>query len=105
MRITDLQYLPRFADGLTFLYAEHARIEQDDAAIVVVDASGRVPVPVAALAVLMLGPGISITHAAVLACADAGCSVIFCGEGGVRLYAAGTGETKRAANLMEQARA
>jgi len=103
--LPDLQLLPRFTDGLTFLYVEHARIEQEQHAIVVVDARGRVPVPVAGLAVLMLGPGTSITHAAVLACADNGCSVLFCGEGGVRLYAAGLGETRRASNLMDQARA
>lgn len=105
MRIDDLQLLPRFADGLTFLYVEHARIEQDDHAIMLVDQGGRVPVPVAALAVLMAGPGTSITHAAMLACADGGCSVVFCGEGGVRLYASGSGETRSASNLMEQARA
>jgi CRISPR-associated protein Cas1 len=105
VRTTDLQLLPRFTDGLTFLYVEHVRIEQDDHAIVLVDQSGRVPVPVASLAVLMVGPGVSLTHAAVLACADNGCSVVFCGESGVRLYASGLGETRRATNLMDQARA
>jgi CRISPR-associated protein Cas1 len=53
----------------------------------------------------MVGPGTSLTHAAVVACADGGCSIVFCGEGGVRLYASGLGETRRAANLMDQARA
>jgi CRISPR-associated protein Cas1 len=105
MRTLDLQSLPRFADGLTFLYVEKARIEQEASAIVLVDESGRVPVPVAALAVLMLGPGTSVTHAAMVACADNGCSVLFSGEAGVRLYASGIGETRRAANLLEQARA
>lgn len=103
-RIRDLKLLPRFADGLTFLYVEHARVEQELHAIVLVDKNGRIPVPVAALAVLMLGPGTSVTHAAMVACADNGCSVVFCGEAGVRLYASGLGETRRAANIMEQAR-
>lgn len=103
-RIRDLKLLPRFADGLTFLYVEHARVEQDLNAIVLVDKDGRVPVPVSALAVLMLGPGTSMTHAAMVACADNGCSVLFCGESGVRLYAHGLGETRRSANIMEQAR-
>jgi CRISPR-associated protein Cas1 len=104
MRLNDLQLLPRFDDGLTFLYVEHARIEQEENAIVLLDDTGRTPVPVAALSTLMLGPGTSITHAAVIACADNGCSIIFCGEDGVRLYASGLGETRRASNLMEQAR-
>lgn len=105
MRVTDLHLLPRFADGLTFLYVEHVRVEQENHAIVLVDAAGRVPVPVAALGVLMLGPGTAVTHAAMVACADNGCSVLFCGESGVRLYASGLGETRRAANLLDQARA
>lgn len=102
---TDLHLLPRFSDGLTFLYVEHARIEQAQHAIVIIDARGKVPVPVAALAVLMLGPGTTMTHAAMLACADNGCSVAYCGEAGVRLYASGLGETRKAGNLMAQARA
>jgi CRISP-associated protein Cas1 len=105
MRLNDLQLLPRFSDGLTFLYVERVRIEQDRHAILLIDASGRVPVPVAALAVLMLGPGVSITHAAILACADNGCCVVFCGESGVRFYASGVGETRRGSNLMAQAHA
>src|SRR5690242_2829798 len=105
MRITDLQSLPRFSQGWTFLYVERARIERDDHAIVVLDERGRVPVPAAALSVLMLGPGTAITHAAVVALADCGTSVVWCGEGAVRFYAAGIGETRRAANLMAQAKA
>ena len=105
MRTADLQLLPRFSDGLTFLYVEHVRVEQDTHSISLVDVRGRVPVPTAALATLMLGPGTTITHAAMSACADNGCSVLFCGEGGVRLYAAGLGETRSAENLLAQARA
>lgn len=105
MGLPDLQVLPRFADGLTYLYVEHVRVEQEARAIVLVDARGRVSVPIAALAVLMLGPGTSVTHAAIVTCADNGCSVLFCGEAGVRLYASGTGETRRAGNLLDQARA
>lgn len=104
MRTSDLHLLPRFADGLTFLYVDRARIEKDQTALVLVDDTGKVPVPVAALGVIMLGPGTSITHAAITACADNGCSVLFCGEAGVRLYASGLGETRRSGNLLEQAR-
>jgi CRISPR-associated protein Cas1 len=90
---------------LTFLYVERVRVEQNASAIVLVDANGHTAVPVASLSVLMLGPGTVITHAAMLACADNGCSVTFCGESGVRLYACGLGETRRASNLMAQAKA
>lgn len=103
--LRDLQQLPRFSDGWTFLYTDKVRIERDDSAIVLIDAEGQVPVPVAALSVLMLGPGVSITHAAMLALAEAGCSVVWCGEDGTRFYASGVGETRRASNLMAQAEA
>jgi len=101
----DLQLLPRLEDSLTFLYVEKVRIEQEAQAIVLVDAKGTVPVPVASLSVLILGPGSTITHAAVLALADNGCSVVWSGERGVRFYACGLGETRRAANIMVQAKA
>ena len=100
----DLHTLPKFRDGWGYLYVEHCRIEQEAKAIAVFDASGRVPVPCASLAALMLGPGTNITHAAVRALAENGCLIIWCGEGGVRFYGLGIGETRRADNLYHQAR-
>jgi CRISPR-associated protein Cas1 len=99
----DLHTLPKFRDGWGYLYVEHCRVEQEAKAIAVFDAGGRVPVPCAALAVLMLGPGTNITHAAVHALAENGCLVLWCGEGGVRFYGLGIGETRRADNLYHQA--
>ena len=105
MRPRDLHILPTVGDGLTFLYAERVRVEKDLHAIALFDKSGRVDVPVAALSVLMLGPGSTVTHAAMAVLAENGCSVVFTGEGGVRLYASGLGETRNASNLLAQARA
>jgi CRISPR-associated protein Cas1 len=104
MKTHDLQLLPRVSDGLTFLYVERVRVEQDASAILLVDEKVRVPVPIACLSVLMLGPGTSATHAAMTSCSQAGCSVVFCGEAGVRLYACGLGDTRSSANLMQQAK-
>lgn len=101
--ISDLSQLPRVADGWTFLYTEKVRIERADYAIELRDKSGRIPVPVAALSSLMLGPGSTITHAAVLALAEGGCSIVWCGEHGARFYASGLGETRRAHHLEAQA--
>ncbi len=103
--VFDLAQLPRVSDGWTFLYTEHVRVERADYAIELLDAQGRVPVPVAALSVLLLGPGTTITHAAMLALAEGGCSVVWCGEGVARFYASGLGETRRAHHLEAQARA
>ncbi len=101
----DVQSLPRFGDGWTFLYAEHVRVERDALAVVLRDERGSVAVPTAALSVLMLGPGVTITHAAVTALTETGASIVWCGEAGVRCYASGLGETHRSANLLHQVEA
>lgn len=103
--MAGLHGLPRVEDGWTFLYVEHARVEQEGHAIVLYDATGRVPVPVASLSVLMLGPGTSVTHAAMVALAENGCSALWVGSGDVRFYASGNGETHRSANVLAQAEA
>lgn len=100
----DLHELPKLRDSLSFLYIEHAVIEQDALSIVVLRKDGRVPVPIASMTVLMLGPGVSITHAAIKAICDNGCTVVWCGEAASRYYAVGMGETRSAENLLRQAR-
>lgn len=104
MTLKDLHELPKLRDGLSYLYVEHCRVDQEDKAIAVHDASGKIPVPCASLALLMLGPGTEITHAAVKVLAESGCLVEWCGEGSVRFYAVGTGETRSARNLLRQAK-
>jgi CRISPR-associated protein Cas1 len=91
-------------DSLSYLYAEHCRIEQKDSAVELWDKDGRVMVPAAALAVLLIGPGTTITHAAVKSLADNGCSLVWVGEEGTRCYAQGGGETRRAYHLLRQAK-
>lgn len=100
----DLRSLPKLRDSLTYLYVEHCRVDREQNAIAIHDAEGRVPVPCASLALLMLGPGTNVTHAAVTALADNNCLVAWCGEEGVRLYAYGTGGPRSAAPLLRQAR-
>ncbi len=104
MKIKDLHLLPKFRDGMSYLYVEHCRIDRESKAIAIHDASGMVPVPCANLALIMLGPGVSITHAAVMTLADNGCLVTWCGEEGIRFYASGQGKTRSAGNLLAQAR-
>jgi CRISPR-associated protein Cas1 len=99
----DLHELPKLRDGLSYLYLEHGRIEQKHKAVELVDKQGRTMIPAAALAVLMLGPGTSITHAAVKALSDNGCLIVWVGEDGTRCYAQGGGETRKAYHLLEQA--
>lgn len=101
----NLQELPRLKDSISYLYLEHAVIEQNDTAIIAIQKRGRTPIPIASMTCLLLGPGTSITHAAIRAICDNGCMAIWCGEHAERFYAAGIGETRSAKNLLTQAKA
>ncbi|MCY4112653.1 MAG: type I-E CRISPR-associated endonuclease Cas1e [Chloroflexi bacterium] len=104
MRLTDLHELPKVRDSWSYLYVEHGRIDQDAKAIALHDANGKTAIPCAALTTLMLGPGTSITHAAIKTLADCGCLVVWTGEEGVRFYAQGLGETRSSRRLLTQAK-
>ncbi|GAB4151241.1 MAG: type I-E CRISPR-associated endonuclease Cas1e [Roseiflexaceae bacterium] len=103
MPVKDLHILPKVRDSWSYLYVEHASIEQDDKAIAIFDKEGKTPVPCAALSLLMLGPGTKISHAAIRTLAECGCMVAWTGEEAVRFYAVGMGETRAAAQLLRQA--
>lgn len=100
--VKDLHALPRVRDSWSYLYVEHAIIEQDDLAVAILATDGKTPVPCATLSLLMLGPGTSITHAAIRTLAAHGCLIAWVGEEAVRFYAQGLGETRSAANLLRQ---
>jgi CRISP-associated protein Cas1 len=102
--IQNLQELPKFGDKLSYLYVEHAVIDQCEKAIAIHQADGSTPVPAAGLAVLILGPGTKITHAAIKSLADNNCQVIWSGEQGVRFYAHGVGGSRHSRNQIRQAR-
>jgi len=77
-------------DRWTPIYLEHGRIEVDDAAIKWIDSKGKAcPIPVATVSALILGPGTTITHAAVKAVAQCNCPLLWLGEDGLRFYAYG----------------
>jgi CRISPR-associated protein Cas1 len=99
----DLHELPKLRDSLSYLYVEHAIVDRDQHAIEVIRKEGRTHAPAAALCVLMLGPGTSITHAAIKLLAESGVTALWTGEEGMRLYAQGLGETRKAYHLLRQA--
>ncbi len=84
-------------DRAAIVFLEYGQIDVIDNAFVLVDKAGvRVQVPIGGLACLMLEPGTRITHAAVM---------VWVGEGGVRVYAAGQPGGARADRLLYQAKA
>jgi CRISPR-associated protein Cas1 len=104
MPVRNLQELPKLRDSLSYVYLEHGRLEQDSMSVAFVDKEGGfTPIPAAALSVMLLGPGTTVTHAAVKALADNGCSIMWTGEDATRLYAQGSGETRKAYHFLRQA--
>lgn len=77
----DIVDLVRVEDRLSFAYFEHCRIHRADNAITVTDAEGTIHVPAAALSVLMLGPGCTVTHGAMNVIGDNGATVLWVGSG------------------------
>jgi CRISPR-associated protein Cas1 len=71
--------------------------------VTVTDERGTVHVPAAAVAVLLLGPGVNVSHRAMELLGDAGASVLWIGERGVRYYAHGRPLTHSSRLLVAQA--
>ena len=90
-------------DKISFLYFEHCRIEQDDRAIAIVKEKDKFFVPCASIATLLLGPGTSITHAAIKTLyAENACEVHWVGEDVLRFYASGRGSSGNTERLLQQ---
>ncbi|VDG22732.1 type I-E CRISPR-associated endonuclease Cas1e [Lactiplantibacillus mudanjiangensis] len=100
----DRYELGRERDRMTFLYLEHAKLNRQDSAIQVIDQRGIVNVPAAILSVLMLGPGVDVTHRAMELIGESGLGVVWVGEYGVRQYAYGRALNHSSALLEAQAK-
>lgn len=112
----------RLEDRLSFLYLEYCLVRQDRTGVVAIrdvredgDPAGegteldghdvlRIQIPAAGLAVLCLGPGTSISNAAMTSCARAGCTVVFTGGGAISAYSHATPLTATGKWAIAQAR-
>lgn len=95
--------LPQVKDKYPFLYLERGRLEIDDSSIKWIDAENNVvPLPVATLNALLLGPGTTVTHDAVKTAVSANCSICWVGEDSLLFYAAGFLPTADTRNLKQQ---
>lgn len=85
-----LETLAQAKDRWTPIYLQHGRLEVDDASVKWISAEGLLcRLPVATLSAVLLGPGTTVTHAAMKACADSNTPVCWIGEDGMRFYAFG----------------
>lgn len=95
--------LPQVKDKYPFLYLERGRLEIDDSSVKWVDSEANVvPIPVATINTLLLGPGTTVTHEAIKTAVAANCSVCWVGEDSLLFYAAGFLPTADTRNLKLQ---
>jgi len=102
--LPPLKPLP-IKDRISVIYVEKGNLDVIDGAFVVVDVTGvRTHIPVGTVACLMLEPGTRVSHSAVVLAARVGCLLVWIGEAGVRLYAAGQPGGARSDRLLYQAK-
>lgn len=98
------QCVPAFSGRWTPLYLEHGRLEVDDSSIKWCGADGSViRIPGARLSALILGPGTTITHAAVVSLSRLNTPVVWMGEDGVRFYSFGVDVNEKCQTSMRHA--
>lgn len=102
--MSNLRVLPKVRDNISFLYFEHCRIEQEAKGIAIFQKEDKYSVPCSNIATLLLGPGTSITHAAIANLAKASCNVHWVGEEALRFYASGLGSSGNTERLHHQAK-
>lgn len=95
----------RAQDRLSFLYLERCVIHRDANAITATDERGTVHIPAATMSTLLLGPGCTVSHQAMVLMAESGSTAVWVGERGVRYYAHGRGLARSASLLQAQAEA
>ena len=89
----------------SMVFLQYGELDVIDGSFVLVDKNGiRTHIPVGSIACIMLETGTRVTHAAVKLAAYVGCLLIWVGDGGVRVYAAGQPGGARADRLLYQAK-
>jgi CRISPR-associated protein Cas1 len=100
-----LYELVRAEDRISFIYVERCIVNRADNAITATDERGTVHIPAAALGALLLGPGTTVSHQAMVLLAESGSTAVWVGERGVRCYAHGRPLTHSSRLLEAQAAA
>ncbi len=92
-------------ERVSMIFVEYGQIDVLDGAFVVVDKKGvRTHIPVGSVACIMLEPGTRVSHRAAALAARVGTLLVWVGEAGVRLYAAGQPGGARSDRLLYQAK-
>lgn len=92
-------------ERISMIFIEYGEVDVLDGAFVVIDKTGvRTHIPVGSIACIMLEPGTRVSHRAAALAARVGTLLVWVGEAGVRLYAAGQPGGARSDRLLYQAK-
>jgi CRISPR-associated protein Cas1 len=92
-------------ERVSLVFLEYGNLDVLDGAFVLVDKNGvRTHIPVGSVACIMLEPGTRVSHAAIVLASRVGTLLVWVGEAGVRLYAAGQPGGARSDRLLYQAK-
>ena len=95
--------LPQSKKKYPYIYLERGRLEVNDSSVIWIDSENRViSIPVCTLASILLGPGTSVTHAAIKILAQANCNCQWVGEDSLLYYSFGISPTANTKNLDKQ---
>ncbi len=104
MKQTTLKENAILTDRLEYIYIECARIDVRNSSVCIIRKTEIVPLPIASIVCLILGPGTTITHRAIEAISDSGCLVVWGGEHARAYYATGMQPERSSKNLLTQAK-
>jgi len=100
-----LETLTPAKERWTPIYLEHGRLEVDDSSVKWIGADRTIwRVPIATVSALMLGPGTTVTHAAIKACSDCNTPICWTGAEAMKFYAFGTTPTHDNARARRQSK-
>lgn len=105
MRQPNRRETPQVRHRATYLYVQRARVEQEHRAVKLVTPEGTFSVPSASLTLLLLGPGTSITQAAVRNLAATGCGLAWTQGDHARTFATIVDPNRSSRRCLWQAKA
>jgi CRISPR-associated protein Cas1 len=88
---------------VTFVTVEHGLLHASGYSLQWERETGTVVIPVGMATVILIEPGVTLTHAAVKLCADQGTLLLWIGEAGVRIYSAGQPGGGSGERILQQA--
>ena len=87
---------------VSFVSLERGTLHASGYSLVLERETGTVTIPCGVATVLLLEPGVTVTHAAVKLCADQGTLLIWVGEACVHVYSAGVAGERAGERILAQ---